>query len=323
MKSNNQHEGTGISFKTNTIYIIVLTLGLITLPLLLIAIIILITNARAKPSKYKLILTLSITTFFCTLSYIIPWENRKTNDFLCLFQGNLMLMFETSQYLMSMLVGYHTRYVILYKKGSDKGLSRNQLLIYGGIGFGIPLILLIIANLNKAIGYCSPWCWILEDSPESMYLNYVYRIIIYFIMIGSQLLNIFFSVSIILNLNSDPLISNEQKKRHKVLIYKMLKYPICLLVCIVPGLINRIMMIQKDNPSSNNENRLHLLSSIATIMLSSSGFFILIIYGLTLNAFKLLKESCKKTEDKEEENESNIDEIIVLQDTQTDESELS
>ena len=50
-------------------------LGLITLPLLFIAIIILITNARAKPSKYKLILTLSITMFFA--HYLILFVGGK------------------------------------------------------------------------------------------------------------------------------------------------------------------------------------------------------------------------------------------------------
>lgn len=306
-----------IYFKTSKIYTIVLVLGLITLPLLLFSIIILITNANAKPAKYKLILTLSITTFFCTLSYIIPWEKVKFDKPLCVFQANLMLIFETSQYLMSMLVGYHTRFVILYKKGVDTGFSKIQLLIYGLIGFGIPLLLLIIANVKGAVGYCSPWCWIKEDKSI---INYIYRIIIYIIMIGSQLLNVFFSVSIIRNLNNDPSISNDQKKKHKTLIYKMLKYPICLLICIIPGLINRILVFEDEG----KEESLNILSSLATIMLSCSGFFILIIYGLTLNTIRLIKESCNKTQQKEEEeNESVIEKISGFSDSTNDEVELS
>lgn len=279
------------SIPKHVVYKCVLILGLITLPLLLLAIIILLTNVRAKPSKYKLILFLSVITFFCTLSYIIPWD---FNESICKLQGNLMLFFETSQYLTSMLVGYHTKYVIIKQKGSDKGFYKRQLFMYGLISLGIPLILLIIANIKNAIGYCSPWCWIVESGAEA-HLNYVYRIIIYAIMIGSQLLNIYFSISIIRNLNKDPSISNEQKRQHKSLIYKMLRYPICLLACIVPGLINRIVIFEEDLPKDENkEETMNLLSSIATIMLSSSGFFILIIYGLTLNTIMLLKESCKK-----------------------------
>ena len=49
----------------------------------------------------------------------------------------------------------------------------------------------------------------------------------------------------------------------------MLKYPICLLICIVLWLINRIMMINEDSIPINNENKLHLLLSIAIIMLNS------------------------------------------------------
>lgn len=50
----------------------------------------------------------------------------------------------------------------------------------------------------------------------------------------------------------------------------MLKYPICLLICIILRLINRIMMINEDSISINNENKLHLLLNIATIMLNGS-----------------------------------------------------
>ena len=37
--------------------------------------------------------------------------------------------------------------------------------MYDGIGFGIgmPLILLIIVNVNQAIGYCFPWCYIRDE----------------------------------------------------------------------------------------------------------------------------------------------------------------
>lgn len=288
--SENLNSNTG-NFRKDTIYKWVVVLGVITLPFLLIAIIILITNIRAKTGKYKLILLLSISTFFCTLSYIIPWKKVQENKALCFIQGNLMLMFETSQYLISMLVGYHTRYVIINKNGSDMGFMNIQLFTYSFIGFGIPLILVTIANIKNGIGYCSPWCWIVDSKGENN-LDFIYRIIAYFIMVGSQLLNIFFSISIIANLNNDPSISIEQKKRHKSLIYKMLRYPICLLICVVPGLINRISSFGEEEDI--DKNTMSLLSSIATILLSSSGFFILIIYGLTLNTIRLLKESCNK-----------------------------
>lgn len=35
----------------------------------------------------------------------------------------------------------------------------------------------------------------------------------------------------------------------------MLKYPICLLICIVLGLVNRIMIVNEDGVSINNENK--------------------------------------------------------------------
>jgi hypothetical protein len=61
----------------------VLALGLITLPLLFIAIIILITNANVKPSKYKLILNLSITMFFA--HYLILFVGEKQKEYLSMF----------------------------------------------------------------------------------------------------------------------------------------------------------------------------------------------------------------------------------------------
>ena len=73
-----------------------------------------------------------------------------------------------------------------------------------------------------------------------------------------------------------------------------LKYPICLLICMIPGLINRIMIIKQSSTHHDDKNSLPLLSSNATIMLSSSGFFILIINGLTLNAIKPKKKKMKQ-----------------------------
>lgn len=279
-------------FQKSTIYKWVLGLGIISLPILFLAIILLIYNINAKTGKYKLILLLIISTFFCTLSYILPWKEPKST--LCSIQGNLMLMFETSQYLLSMLVGYHTRFVILFNKGSDTRINKVHLFTYIFVGYGIPLILVIIANLTKMIGYCSPWCWILDENNE---LSHAYRVIVYLIMIGSQVLNIFFSMSIFKNLNYDSFISVEQKTRDKSLVCKMLGYPICLLVCIIPGLINRIASLGK----SQTDEGMSWLSSLAIIMLCSSGFFILILYGMILNIYRLLKESCNKTVTPDEE----------------------
>lgn len=287
-------------FQKSTIYKWVLGLGIISLPILFLAIILLIYNINAKTGKYKLILLLIISTFFCTLSYILPWKEPKgepkgePKSTLCSIQGNLMLMFETSQYLLSMLVGYHTRFVILFNKGSDTRINKVHLFTYIFVGYGIPLILVIIANLTKMIGYCSPWCWILDGNNE---LSHAYRVIVYLIMIGSQVLNIFFSMSIFKNLNYDSFISVEQKTRDKSLVCKMLGYPICLLVCIIPGLINRIASFGK----SQTDEGMSWLSSLAIIMLCSSGFFILILYGMILNIYRLLKESCNKTVTPDEE----------------------
>ena len=284
-------------FQKSTIYKWVLGLGIISLPILFLAIILLIYNINAKTGKYKLILLLIISTFFCTLSYILPWKkpiNEESKSTLCSIQGNLMLMFETSQYLLSMLVGYHTRFVILFNKGSDTRINKVHLFTYIFVGYGIPLILVIIANLTKMIGYCSPWCWILDRNNE---LSHAYRVIVYLIMIGSQVLNIFFSISIFKNLNYDSFISVEQKTRDKSLVCKMLGYPICLLVCIIPGLINRIASFGK----SQTDEGMSWLSSLAIIMLCSSGFFILILYGMILNIYRLLKESCNKTVTPDEE----------------------
>lgn len=284
-------------FQKSTIYKWVLGLGIISLPILFLAIILLIYNINAKTGKYKLILLLIISTFFCTLSYILPWKEPikgEQKSTLCSIQGNLMLMFETSQYLLSMLVGYHTRFVILFNKGSDTRINKVHLFTYIFVGYGIPLILVIIANLTKMIGYCSPWCWILDENKE---LSHAYRVIVYLIMIGSQVLNIFFSMSIFKNLNYDSFISVEQKTRDKSLVCKMLGYPICLLVCIIPGLINRIASLNK----SQTDEGMSWLSSLAIIMLCSSGFFILILYGMILNIYRLLKESCNKTVTPDEE----------------------
>ena len=295
-------------FQKNTIYKWVLGLGIISLPFLFLAIILLIYNIKAKTGKYKLILLLIISTFFCTLSYILPWKEPikgKPKSTLCCIQGNLMLMFETSQYLLSMLVGYHTRFVILFNKGSDTRFNKVHLFTYIFVGYGIPLILVIIANLTKMIGYCSPWCWILDGDNE---LSNAYRVIVYLIMVGSQVLNIYFSISIFKNLNHDPSISVEQKKRDKSLVCTRLGYPICLLICIIPGLINRISSLGK---SQTNEG-MSWLSSLAIIMLSSSGFFILILYGMIFQVYRLLKESCNKTVKPDEDYYSEVNEISEM-----------
>ena len=301
-----------VYFRKDTVYNWVFGFGIISLPFLFLASILLLYNIKAKTGKYKLILLLAVSTFFCTLSYILPWEEHKKEDppsTLCYIQGNLMVMFETSQYLISMLVGYHTRFVILFNNGSDTGFKKSRLFAYGFVGFGIPLILLIIANMLDRIGYCSPWCWILDKEDE---VDYFYRILTYSLMIGSQLLNICFSLSIIAHLNNDPYISEEQKKRHTSLIYKMLRYPICLLICIAPGLINRISSLGESR--SDDDKGMTFLSSLATIMLTSSGFVILFMYGLTLNAFRLLKESCNKTVNPDEDYYATSNEIAEITD---------
>ena len=106
LKETNIKKSLTFEMERNQIeYIIIVIIGSLTL-IILIGGILSFCFSKNKTVLYELVLYLSISTTFSMISYILPW-NREDNSIECIIQSFLMVIFEVSQILWAMIIGYH------------------------------------------------------------------------------------------------------------------------------------------------------------------------------------------------------------------------
>lgn len=239
---------------------------------------------KNSSTRAELLIYLCFSTFFSSVSYILPWKTSSESPRLCTVQGILMVIAETGQYLWSGIIGFHTTYsIITYKDGNMK-LSKKLRFMYWMIGFGFPIILSIILYAIDRIGFKGPWCWIRIEGKGDI-LGQCLQIFFYFIFFGSGVLNIILALSLFCYISKDVGLNEAQKKKNRGLVCKMFRYPIILVVMILPTIIIRVFTIEEVN-----WERTKVINSIGIIGISTFGAISVFSYGFTCDFINMLQE---------------------------------
>lgn len=278
----------------DTLYYAILTVSLISMLAIILILFLFFKHGQNTSNRGELVIYLCIATFLSSLSYSLPW-GLTGQDPLCIIQGNLMLIAETSQYICGALVGYDSYHSIVVLKGENTRFTWKRRFTYMMLGFGFPTALAIITNIVDRIGPAKPWCWIeaYEDT-----ISLVYQVFLYCIFFGSGVLNIIFAFIVIRNLSNETASDLTQSRQHRDVICKMFRYPIVLVVTIFPSVLIRTLKRE----TSNSPTETDLLHAIGMIGISSFGAFAVFSFVFSCDIIKLLIRYMKTSrKDKQQE----------------------
>ena len=269
-----------VNVSYDALYYAILTVSLISMLAIILILFLFFKYGQNKSNRGELVIYLCIATFLSSLSYSMPWGLTK-EDTLCIIQGNLMLIAETSQYICGALVGYDTFHSIVVLKGENTRFTWKRRFAYIMIGFGFPTALAVVTNIVGRIGPAKPWCWIeaYEDN-----ISFVYQVFLYCIFFGSGVLNIIFAFIVIRNLSNETASDFVQSIQHRNVICKMFRYPIVLVITIFPSVLIRALKRGKSNTSTGTD----LLSAIGMIGISSFGAFAVFSFVFSCDVIKML-----------------------------------
>ena len=266
------------------LYQIIIGISIVSMVFIVITVFLYFLYRKNSSTRAELLIYLCFSTFFSSVSYIIPWKMSSESPSLCTVQGILMVIAETGQYLWAGIIGFHTTYsIITYKDGNMK-LSNKLRFIYWMIGFGFPIISSIILYAIDRIGFKGPWCWIRIEEKRDI-LGQCLQIFFYFIFFGSGFLNIILALSLFCYISKDVGLNEAQKKKNRGLVCKMFRHPIILVVMILPTVIIRVCTIEEKDSKGTK-----YLNSIGIIGISSFGVISVFSYGFTCDFINMLKE---------------------------------
>jgi hypothetical protein len=128
--------------------------------------------------SFRLIAILSFADFFGSLSYIIGSQNSHdacvAEEMWCTLSGGMTQFFDMATFCWTATIATNM-FVILSRRVTASQLKyRSYEPLYHLIGWGIPLVTLLVASFSGAIGDAGTWCWITKDRElERMLLYYV------------------------------------------------------------------------------------------------------------------------------------------------------
>ena len=128
--------------------------------------------------SFRLIAILSFADFFGSLSYIIGSQNSHdacvAEEMWCTLSGGMTQFFDMATFCWTATIATNM-FVILSRRVTASQLKyRSYEPLYHLVGWGIPLVTLLVASFSGAIGDAGTWCWITKDRElERMLLYYV------------------------------------------------------------------------------------------------------------------------------------------------------
>ena len=261
----------------NSIFTVFLILGIIVIVCLFIVIFTFICYKKIHSYNIEQIVYLSLSTIILILGYIFGWDN-KDNSKMCQSQAIMIIIGEMSQYFWSTLIIY-TLYDTLYNfEHASKASVMKRRIIHFLIGFGIPIIIAIIATICTFTGKSDQdyWCSI-QSKPF---------LIVLFVIIW---LSIFLNMYLLFKVKSFFKILLLKEERHIVNkdLQKLTCYPIIQMIAVLPDSLGKLIMLFKKGTS------IKIIQTITLIVTLLQGLCIAIIFGAVSNVLKRLF-CCKK-----------------------------
>ena len=261
----------------NSIFTVFIILGIIVIVCLFIVIFTFICYKKIHSYNIEQIVYLSLSTIILILGYIFGWDN-KDNSKMCQSQAIMIIIGEMSQYFWSTLIIY-TLYDTLYNfEHASKASVMKRRIIHFLIGFGIPIIIAIIATICTFTGKSDQdyWCSI-QSKPF---------LIVLFVIIW---LSIFLNMYLLFKVKSFFKILLLKEERHIVNkdLHKLTCYPLIQMIAVLPDSLGKLIMLFKKGTS------IKIIQTITLIVTLLQGLCIAIIFGAVSNVLKRLF-CCKK-----------------------------
>ena len=267
----------------NSIFTVFLILGIIVIVCLFIVIFTFICYKKIHSYNIEQIVYLSLSTIILILGYIFGWDN-KNNSKMCHSQAIMIIIGEMSQYFWSTLIIY-TLYDTLYNfEHASKASVMKRRIIHFLIGFGIPIIIAIIAKIRTFTGESDKgyWCSIQSSNGKPF-------LIVLFVIIW---LSIFLNMYLLFKVKSFFKILLLKEERHIVNkdLQKLTCYPIIQMIAVLPDSLGKLIMLFKDDEKGTSIKIIQTITLIVTLL---QGLCIAIIFGAVSNVLKRLF-CCKK-----------------------------
>eukprot|EP00744_Colponema_vietnamica_P017789 GILI01025038.1.p1 GENE.GILI01025038.1~~GILI01025038.1.p1 ORF type:complete len:290 (+),score=57.27 GILI01025038.1:123-992(+) len=139
---------------------------------------------RLRTFPFKLICLLSISDFISSLAYF--FSLRPEDSTLCYVGSSLTQFFNVATFFWTSIIAFNI-YQALVKVRSNDEVKKLEI-FYHIVGWGVPLILLIVVIATDALGYSGLWCWISNANQWQRWACYyawlclllVYNVFIYF-----------------------------------------------------------------------------------------------------------------------------------------------
>ena len=267
----------------NSIFTVFLILGIIVIVCLFIVIFTFICYKKIHSYNIEQIVYLSLSTIILILGYIFGWDN-KNNSKMCQSQAIMIIIGEMSQYFWSTLIIY-TLYDTLYNfEHASKASVMKRRIIHFLIGFGIPIIIAIIAKICNFTGKSDKdyWCSIQSSNGKPF-------LVVLFVIIW---LSIFLNMYLLFKVKSFFKILLLKEERHIVNkdLQKLTCYPIIQMIAVLPDSLGKLIMLFKYDEKGTSIKIIQTITLIVTLL---QGLCIAIIFGAVSNVLKRLF-CCKK-----------------------------
>ena len=270
----------------SSIFTVFLILGIIVIVCLFIVIFTFICYKKIHSYNIEQIVYLSLSTIILILGYIFGWDN-KNNPKMCQSQAIMIIIGEMSQYFWSTLIIY-TLYDTLYNfEHASKASVMKRRIIHFLIGFGIPIIIAIIAIIAKICTFTGEsdkgyWCSIQSSNGKPF-------LIVLFVIIW---LSIFLNMYLLFKVKSFFKILLLKEERHIVNkdLQKLTCYPIIQMIAVLPDSLGKLIMLFKVDEKGTSIKIIQTITLIVTLL---QGLCIAIIFGAVSNVLKRLF-CCKK-----------------------------
>ena len=280
MQNIEQYSVSLFGTDNKSIFTVFLILGIIVIVCLFIVIFTFICYKKIHSYNIEQIVYLSLSTIILILGYIFGWDN-KDNSKMCQSQAIMIIIGEMGQYFWSTLIIY-TLYDTLYNfEHASKASVMKRRIIHFLIGFGIPIIIAIIATICTFTGKSDQdyWCSI-QSKPF---------LIVLFVIIW---LSIFLNMYLLFKVKSFFKILLLKEERHIINkdLQKLTCYPIIQMIAVLPDSLGKLIMLFKHDEKGTSIKIIQTITLIVTLL---QGLCIAIIFGAVSNVLKRLF-CCKK-----------------------------
>lgn len=278
----------------NTKYIVFLILGIVVMVCLLLVILTFIFYKKIHSYNIEQIVYLSLSTIILIMGYVFGWDNK---GLMCNAQAIMIIIGEMSQYFWSTLIIY-TLYDTLYhfEKVTKESPIKKRLLHFI-IGFGIPIIIAIIATAAELTGESTDgyWCTITNADGKPM------LIVLFVIIWLSILLNIYLLCKV--KSYFKILLLKEERKLINQDFQKLTCYPIIQIIAVLPDSLGKLIVLLKPGDSGDSNKIIQIITLIVTLL---QGFCIAIIFGAVSNVLKRIFCCIKEKDTPQIENTQEI-----------------